>query len=243
MTAVIFLPGIGVPAHVDYAPLIAELAHSSPVVTKELEVYAGDQPPEDYGLDLEVDGLDRFATGQGFDRFHLYGHSIGGSIALAYTARHPDRVASLALNEPATDFSDADRGSIAVDKPSDVPEDQRMQWFVQQFGRPGVELVPLPQPNNPEMAKRPAGMAVAMPAVYAHRVDEDDLRRFHGPAYFGYGTLSNELWEAMAERIPNVLGDCTVERWEGRHHLDAPHRAEPRRLAAALTTLWKRADG
>ncbi len=123
MTAVIFLPGIGVPAHVDYVPLMAELTHSSPVVTKELEVYAGDRPPEDYGLDLEVDGLDRFATGQDFDRLHLIGHSIGGAIALAYTARHPDRVASLALNEPATDFSDADRGSITVEHLSDLPED------------------------------------------------------------------------------------------------------------------------
>lgn len=244
MTAVIFLPGIGVPAHVAYAPLMAELAHSSPVVTKELEVYAGDQPPEDYGLVLEIDGLDRFATGQGFDRFHLFGHSIGGAIALAYIARHPDRVASVALNEPATDFSDADRAPITVEQLSDVPEDQFMQRFVQQLVRPGVELPASPPPSdNPEMAKRPAGVAAAIPAVYAYRVDEDDLRRYPGPAYFAYGTLSNELWEAMAERIPHVLGDCTVERYEGRHHLDAPHVAEPRRLAAALTELWKRADG
>lgn len=45
MIAAIFLPGITVPAHLAYAPLMAELAHSSPVMTKELEVYAGDQPP------------------------------------------------------------------------------------------------------------------------------------------------------------------------------------------------------
>lgn len=244
MTAVIFLPGIGVPAHVAYAPLMAELAHSSRVVTKELEVYAGDRPPEGYGLGLEVDALDRFATGEGFDRFHLFGHSIGGAIALAYIARHPDRVASVALNEPATDFSDADQQLIAVKQLSDVPEDQRMQQFVQQLVRPGVELAPSPPPSDDrEMAKRPAGVMVAIPAMYAYRVDEDDLRRYRGPAYFAYGTLSNELWEAMAERIPRVLGDCTVERYEGRHHIDAPHLAEPRRLAAALTTLWKRADG
>ncbi|MDQ4118041.1 MAG: alpha/beta hydrolase [Actinomycetota bacterium] len=243
MTAVILLPGIGVPAHVAYAPLMAELAHSSPVVPKELEVYAGDQPPQDYGLDLEVDGIDRFATDQGFDRFHLFGHSIGGAIALAYVGRHPDRVASVALNEPGTDFSDADRAPIAVEQLSEVPEDQRVQWFVQHLVRPDVELPPPPPSGDPEMAKRPAGFATAIPAMSAYRVDEDDLRRYRGPAYFAYGTLSNEMWEAMAERIPHVLGDCTVERYEGRHHLDAPHQAEPRRLAAALTTLWKRADG
>ncbi len=245
MPAVILLPGIGVPAHVAYAPLMAELAHSSPVVVKELDVYAGDQPPEHYGLDLEVDGLDRFATRQGFDRFHLFGHSVGGAIALAYIARHPDRVASVALNEPGTDFSDADRASpIAVEQPSDVPADQYMPRFVKQFVRPGVELPASPPPSgNPEMAKRPAGVATAIPAMYTCPVDDDDLRRYRGPAYFAHGTLSHERWELMAERIPHVLGDCTVERYEGRHHLDAPHQAEPRRLAAALTTLWKRADG
>lgn len=101
MTAAILLPGIMIPAHVAYAPLMAELAHSSPVVTKELEVYARDQSPQDYGLGLEMDGLDRFATEQGFDRFHLYGQSFGGAVALAYTARHPDRVASLrSTNRP-----------------------------------------------------------------------------------------------------------------------------------------------
>lgn len=243
MTAAIFLPGIGVPAHVAYAPLIAELAHSSLVATKELEIYAGDQPPEDYGLELEVDGIDRFATGQGFDRFHLFGHSIGGAIALAYIARHPDRVASVALNEPGTDFSDAARGAIAVEQISDVPADQYMPRFVQQLVRPGVELAaPRPQSGDPEMVKRPAGVATAIPAMYAYPVGEADLRRYRGPAYFAYGTLSNELWESMAERIPHVLADCTVERYDGRHHLDAPHQTEPRRLAAALTTLWKRAD-
>lgn len=33
----------------------------------------------------------------GFERFFLVGHSMGGSAALAYTARHPERVAGLVL--------------------------------------------------------------------------------------------------------------------------------------------------
>lgn len=244
MTAVIFLPGIMVPAHVAYAPLIAELTHSSPVVTKELEVYAGDQLPQDYGMDLEIEGLDRFATEQGFDRFHLYGQSFGGALALAYVARYPKRVASIALNEPATDFSDADRAAIASQQLSEGSEEQRIQRFVRQFVRPGVELPPPPPPSDdPEMAKRPAGVAAGIAALDAYRVDEDELRRYPGPSYVGYGTLSNERWEAMAERLSYVLADCTVVGYEGRHHADAPHQAEPQRLAAILTTLWKRADG
>ena len=70
---------------------------------KELEVYAGGQVPDDYSLEMEVEGLRRFASDRGNGRFHLYGYSIGASIALAYAAKHGQQVVSLALDEPATD--------------------------------------------------------------------------------------------------------------------------------------------
>lgn len=244
MTAVIFLPGIIIPAHVAFASLLPALSHSSPVVTKELEVYAGEQPPEDYDLDREVEGLGRFATDRGFDRFHLYGQSFGGAVALAYIARHPDRVASVALNEPATDFSDADRAAIAAQKLSEGPEDQRMQRFVQQFVRPGVELPPPPPPSDaPEMAKRPAGVAASIPALDTYRVDEADLRRYPRTRLRRVRGAEQRATGKMAERLSHVLTDCAVVRYEERHHADPPHHSEPRRVAAALTTLWKRADG
>ena len=201
MAGVIFLPGITVPAHAAYAPLLRVLAESSGAVTKELEVYRDDRPPDHYRIDIEVEGLDRFATGQGFDRFHLYGHSLGGAIALAYLAEHGDRVASVALSEPATDFSDADRTAIAAEGLGDVPAHERMQRFVRQLVHPGVELPPPPSgPSRPEMAKRPAGVAAAMSALeWPAGVDQESLRAFSGPAYYSYGALSNARWEAMAE--------------------------------------------
>jgi pimeloyl-ACP methyl ester carboxylesterase len=239
MTGVIFLPGITVPAHVAYAPLLKVLAESSGAATKELEVYRDDRPPDNYRIDVEVEGLDRFATEQGFDRFHLYGHSLGGAIALAYLAEHGDRVASVALSEPATDFSDADRAAMAAVGLGDVPAHERMQRFVRQLVRPGVELPPPPWgPPGPEMAKRPAGVAAAMPALDSYQVDQERLSAFSGPAYYSYGALSNARWEAMAERIPDTLARCTVERYEQRHHLDAPHQSEPDRVASALHKLW-----
>jgi pimeloyl-ACP methyl ester carboxylesterase len=242
MTAAVLLPGIMVPAHVAFASLLAELGPSVEVVTKELEVYAGAQPPEGYSLSTELDGLDRFAAEQGYDRFHLYGHSLGGAIALAYTAVHGGRVASLALNEPATDFSDADRTAIAAQHLGEVPDAERAQVFVRTLVRPGVELGPPPAaPTTPEMAKRPAGLAAAIPAVETYRIDQARLAGFTGPVYFSYGTLSNARWEAMAARLPAVFADCTVDRYEGRHHLDASHQAEPQRVATALRRLWDRA--
>ena len=82
-----------------------------------------------------------------------------------------------------------------------------------------------------------------IPVVDAYRVDDDALRRYPGPSYVGYGALSNERWEAMAERLSHVLADCAVVRYEDRHHADAPHQAEPQRVTAILTSLWKRTDG
>jgi pimeloyl-ACP methyl ester carboxylesterase len=242
MTVALFLPGFSTPAHLAFAALIAELDPSVPAVTKELEVYAGDAPPEDYSLDTEVDGLDRFATERGYDRFHLYGQSLGGAVALAYTARHGDRVASLALNEAATDFSDPDRAAIAAQRLDDLPEDQRMAGFVRHLVRPGVEIsTPPPAAPTPEMAKRPAGLAAVIPAVGSADIDRSRLRDYAGPVYYSYGTLSNARWEAMGARLGTVFTDCTVERYEGRHHLDPPYQAEPARVARALHRIWARA--
>src|SRR5437870_5141852 len=101
---VVFLPGIILPAHLRYAPLIGELGDDAEPLTKELEVYRGDQPPVGYSIATEVDGLLAAADEAGFERFHLYGHSAGGAIALAFAAAHPGRLLSLAVDEPANDF-------------------------------------------------------------------------------------------------------------------------------------------
>lgn len=80
-----------------YAPLLAELPGMQRVV-KDLEVYRDSAPPEDYSITIEIDGFDRAADEAGFDRFHLYGHSGGGAIALAYVAARPHRMLSLAVD-------------------------------------------------------------------------------------------------------------------------------------------------
>ena len=41
--------------------------------------------------------LERFLDANGLERTHLVGHSLGGAVAIAYAAAHPDRIASLTL--------------------------------------------------------------------------------------------------------------------------------------------------
>ena len=40
---------------------------------------AGDEPPPNYALDVEITGILRTAEAAGFDRFHLVGYSAGGA--------------------------------------------------------------------------------------------------------------------------------------------------------------------
>jgi hypothetical protein len=46
----------------------------------------------------------------------------------------------------------------------------------------------------------------------------------------------------MAARLGDVFPDFTLEVFPDRHHFDPPHRIEPARVAAALRTLWGRAE-
>ena len=241
---VIFLPGIIMPAALRYAPLIRELGDSVQAVTKELEVYAGPTPPADYSIEDEVEGISRAAHAVGFERFHLYGHSGGGACALAYVAAHPERVLSLAVDEPATDFSPEHLGEMeqGLQTVADHPPSDRVRHFLQRQLAPGVEP-PAPAPGPPPewMAKRPAGINALMAALLRYRLDPDRWRAFDRPVYYTCGSLSSPEWQAMRVRLAGIFPDFTSELYEGASHLDTSHMREPARVAAALRRLWERA--
>ena len=58
---VILLPGGVLPAAVAYSGLLDELDADVQAIAKDLEVYAGERPPDDYGLDREVAAIARTA--------------------------------------------------------------------------------------------------------------------------------------------------------------------------------------
>ena len=140
----ILLPGAVLPADLAYGGLIGALGTDVEAVAKELEVYAGDEPPVEYSLDDEVGGVLREADAQGWKRFHLVGYSGGGAAALAAAARHRDRLLSLALLEPAWagdwDLSEAERALWReFEKLEQLPPDEFMRAFVRLQLRPGAD--------------------------------------------------------------------------------------------------------
>lgn len=71
-----------------------------------------------YRCDRLVDDVDALRAHLGQDRIDLLGHSAGGSLAVLYAARHPDRVRRLALVNPSprvvdVEITDLDRREVA----------------------------------------------------------------------------------------------------------------------------------
>lgn len=247
---VVLLPGSVLPAELAYANLLKELGDERDVVAKNLEVYAGDEPPPDYSLDTEVDGVLRSADELGFDRFHLVGYSGGGASALAVTAKHPGRVASLALLEPAWagNWQDQTPEHRALwekyEELDPLPPPEFMAGFTKIALRPGV-VPPAPPPGDPPpwMRLRPAGIRAFLKTFKTYDLDREALAGFQGPVYFALGGLSNpDEYGEIGQRLARTFPDFTLEVFPERHHFDPPHRVEPARVAASLQALWERAE-
>jgi pimeloyl-ACP methyl ester carboxylesterase len=246
-TPVILLPGVVLPAALAYPALVAALGDGFACVAKELEVYAGPEPPQRFGLDIEVEGIARIAKESGFDRFHLVGYSGGGASSLAFASTYPDRLLSLALLEPAWAGNEGLAPEetalwVEFERIKRLPPDQRMPAFMR------AQLAsdtPLPPPADgplpPWMAQRPAGVVAFLEAFANFQLDLDRLRAFEQPVYCAVGGRSNpDYFARQADRLATVFADFAVDVYDDRHHFDPPHRAEPHRLAAALTSLWAR---
>lgn len=242
------LPGGVLPAEPAYAALLDVLGDRVDPVAKELEVYAGDQPPTDYSLDMEAAGILREADHRGFARFHLVGYSGGGASSLAFAVQHRDRLLSLALLEPAwagnARTPEEEALWLRFRALEGLPADQFMAGFMRLQLAPGVEPPPPPaQPPPPWMAKRPAGLRAFIDAFDSDDLDLREFRMFVQPVYFALGGRSNpDYYARMASRLATVFPDFTVETFPERHHFDPPHRIEPQRLADSLLALWERAE-
>jgi pimeloyl-ACP methyl ester carboxylesterase len=236
----IFLPGIIQPGVLRYAPLIGVLGGAVDARVKELEVYGFSPPPSSFSIDFEIEGLLTCARRAGLERFHLYGHSGGGAVALAFTAAYPQLVLSLTLDEPAFDFSDEMRAELAEHRELErtLLEDaqQAMPRFMRLELRPGVEFQP-PAGVQP-LPNRPAGIAAFLRAFRDHRVDVDALRSYQDSVLYTRGSLSAERYERSSQRLSAIFPRFREIVFEGVHHLNTSHQAQPERVASLLRDLW-----
>jgi len=239
----ILLPGIMMPGHLRYARLIELVRGDVQPVVKELEVYREAAPPEGYSIAMEVDAIARLADDAGAARVHLLGYSGGGACALAFVATYPGRVISLALDEPACDFTEASLSQLrhVQQQWGQLPVDARMEMFMRDDLQPGVVLPERTGPPPTWMANRSEGIEALIGALLTADVDTTRYATSEGPVYVSWGSLSGDRYEESARAIQVLFRDVVAEEYEGRHHLDAPHQTEPERFAARLRELWARA--
>ncbi|WP_423183899.1 alpha/beta fold hydrolase [Arthrobacter sp. NyZ413] len=244
---VILLPGSVLPAQPAYGALIEALGPDVDAVAKDLELYDGDAPPPGWSLDTEVDGVLREADSRGWDTFHLLGYSGGGAAALAFAAKHPERLRSLTLLEAAWagswDWSSAHAELWQqYEALETLPPAQFMVAFMRLGVKPDVVLPPPPEGEPPPwMAKRPAGISAFLNDFKVYNLDRAQLAAFVRPVFFVLGGLSNpDDYGEVAERLSTVFPDFRLEVFPDRHHFDPPHRIEPDRLAAMLREHWER---
>ncbi|GAB2733358.1 alpha/beta fold hydrolase [Arthrobacter bambusae] len=246
---VVLLPGSVLPAQPAYGALIQALGPDVDAVAKDLELYDGDEPPPGWNLDTEIEGVLREADARGWETFHLLGYSGGGAASLAFAAKHPQRLLSLTLLEPAWagswDWSPAHTQLWnEYEALESLPPDQFMAAFMRLGVKPDVVLPPPPEGGPPPwMAKRPAGIRAFLRDFKIYDLDRARLAAFDRPVFFVLGGLSNpDDYGEVAERLSTVFQDFRLEVFPDRHHFDPPHRIEPDRLGALLREHWERAD-
>ena len=97
------------------------LAANHRVVRLDLRGTGLSEKPADrstYRCDRQVDDVGALRAHLGLDRFDLLGHSAGGTLAILYAIRFPDRVDRLVLVSPSPravglDIADEDRREVA----------------------------------------------------------------------------------------------------------------------------------
>lgn len=99
---VVFLhggPGGVSATYLDALPLADERAV---ILYDQLDSGRSDRPgdPKNWKVARFVDELEDVRTALGIKRWHVVGHSWGGTIALEYAARHPEALASVVLASP-----------------------------------------------------------------------------------------------------------------------------------------------
>jgi 4,5:9,10-diseco-3-hydroxy-5,9,17-trioxoandrosta-1(10),2-diene-4-oate hydrolase len=128
-------------------------------------------PGLDAGLEATADRLAAYMDAVGLDEADIAGHSHGGSVAMMFASRHPDRVRRLILFAPANPFCDLGK--------------QLIRFYQTRFGSRFARLIPF----LPRMLK-----ATALSRMYGDpsRVSKDALEGYTQGLYIP-GTVDHVL--------------------------------------------------
>lgn len=181
---VVFLHGGPGGTHAAYLEMLALADDRAVILYDQLDSGRSDQPndPRNWRVDRFVDELETIRTALGVARWHVVGHSWGGTIALEYGARRPPGLAGLGLASPlvATRTWLADANALIDDLPAATVAEIR-------------RCIPLPVPQ-------PATCDAATASFYANfngraPVGPAMLAYYRGQSGRGFNpTLYRAMW-------------------------------------------------
>jgi pimeloyl-ACP methyl ester carboxylesterase len=198
--------------------------------------------PEDYAAALArlLDALD-------MPRVALLGHSLGCLFAARFAARHPERVAALALISPALGYAVAPGAALPASVQGRIDELQTLgpERFAESRA---PRLVGDPDARPDVVAAVRRGMAAVDPQGYAQAVRAlgagdlcSDIARVRAPSLVAVGTADRVTPPANARTAHAAFasGLAAYREVEGAGH--ALPQEQPEALAALLSSLLERA--
>jgi len=201
--------------------------------------------PDDYDMNRWADDTVAFATAVGLDRMVVAGHSMGGMLALAMAARHPERIAGICLvgtTDEAWEASDQDEFLNLVGAVS-------AGWGAELAGTVGPLLL------GEEFLKRtPAFLGAwtnqvqqyelaamtGLGRAIAHRPDRTaDSARLDVPAVVIHGNDDDAVDHAYGVRLAGRTPGARLITLDGVGH--CPPLEAPDAVAAAIVELAEQA--
>jgi pimeloyl-ACP methyl ester carboxylesterase len=215
----------------------AQLAPHVRVEVVELRVWHL-EPGAPYDSGVEVSAITDLVDVRGFDRFHLFGFSAGGTIALAAALALGERVISLTTLEPATIGADEwdpveAEWQAEMRRSLTLPVAERGAAFRRALMKPGLAPPPETRPFDitpqDEMLEQ---------MIFAPGFQSTDLSRLTEPVLTVIGGQSSPRWQLVAERLEHLLPNARTEVFAELSHFTPPHREAPEAFERLLVRFW-----
>ncbi|WP_116209508.1 alpha/beta fold hydrolase [Streptomyces olivoreticuli] len=162
---------------------------------------------EDFTSDLAVLLDDAHTAGP----VHLVGNSFGGTVALDYALRHPDRVASLLVveSEPPTAAWAAKMSALLADTAHRLRDERSLPWLEHTYGRHEARHARRARPLL-------RGTTIAADIAASRIPAEERWRDLDLPVLAVYGSTSDLA--DMAPWLESLLPNCRTHRVAGHGH-------------------------
>lgn len=248
---VLFLHGFSQDSRT-WHPLLEHFPTGITSVLVDLPGHGSSDKPRDtdaYRAERLAESLEALRVALGHERWHVVGYSMGGRVALAYTVRHPQRVASLVLESASFGPRDAEARAQALR--ADEALAQRLRGSSADEFATWWAMTPVlaSQADLPEAVKAvEADMRAANdPHVLAHVVlgagqgQMQDLFDTAGtlpmPLMYIVGS-EDAKYSALAQDAHDAWG-LDVRRLQTGHNV---HLEQPRDYAALLLRFFRQED-